>query len=48
MFLINLLIADVGVAVLLLCANGMLAVLYLLNVNVNCRLWNRSNTDYDI
>ena len=34
-FLINLLIADVGVAVSLLCVNGLLTVLYLLGVNVN-------------
>ena len=39
-FLINLLIADVGFAVVLLCANGLLTVLYLLgvNVDVDCRI----------
>ena len=34
-FLINLLIADVDLAVVLLCANGLLMVLYLLGVNVD-------------
>ena len=34
-FLINLLIADVGLAVVLWCANGLLTVLYLLGVNVD-------------
>ena len=39
-FLINLLIADVHLAVVLLCANGLLTVLYLLGVNmdVDCRI----------
>ena len=37
-FLVNLLFADVGVAVVLLCTNGLLTLLYLLGVNVdaNC------------
>ena len=39
-FLINLFIADVGVAVVLLCTNGLLTILYLLgvNVDVDCRI----------
>ena len=39
-FLINLLLADVGFAVVLLCANGLLTVLYLLgvDVDVDCRI----------
>ena len=34
-FLINLLLADVGLAVVLCCAGGLLIVLYLLGVNVD-------------
>ena len=34
-FLINLLLADVGLAVSLLCVDGLLTVLYLLGVNVD-------------
>ena len=39
-FLINLLLADVGLAVSLLCVDGLLTVLYLLgvNVDVDCRI----------
>ena len=39
-FLINLLLADVGFAVVLLCVDGLLTVLYLLgvNVDVDCRI----------
>ena len=39
-FLINLLLADVGVAVSLLCVDGLLTLLYLLgvNVDVDCRI----------
>ena len=39
-FLINLLIADVGLAVVVCCSHGLLTVLYLLNVNVDvgCRV----------
>ena len=39
-FLINLLLTDVGIAVILSCSNGLLTVLYLLgvNVDVNCRI----------
>ena len=39
-FLINLLLADVGLAVVLLCADGLLTVLYLLgvSVDVDCRI----------
>ena len=39
-FLINLLLTDVGFAVLLCCTNGLLTVLYLLGVNVepDCNL----------
>ena len=39
-FLINLLLADVSFAVVLLCVNGVLKVLYLfgVNVDVDCRI----------
>ena len=39
-FLVNLLFADVGVAVVIWCTNGLLALLYLLGVNVdaNCTI----------